>query len=207
MKNEYGIGLSVSYLAVIGYEEIMNPRVKKLKSRVIIGDWVTIRHGAIIYTDCKIGNKTMIGHHVVIREATKIGAYCKIGHGTVLEGAIRIGDHTSIQPLCLIAAYTQIGSYVFMGPGVITTNDPIMNYKRPNIEVGCYSPVIIGDGARIGAGCTIVPGVTIGREAKIGAGSLVTKDIPDFKRAIGNPIIIGKDVPEAELLKNNGIDI
>jgi len=199
-------GIEIGQNVNIAYNKITDPRSNIVLEEVSIGNNTKIRDGAIIYSGCWIGKETMIGHNVIVREVTTIGTHCKIGHGTVLEGAITIGDHTSIQPLCLIAAYSEIGSYVFVGPGTITTNDWAMDYKRPNIQSD-YHGVTILDGARIGAGCTIIPGATIGREAKIGAGSLVTKDIPDFKRAIGNPVIIGKDIPENELLKNNDIDI
>ena len=193
---------------IVGYDRIHFPRTDLILGEVHISENVIIHDGAIIYVGCWIGAETMIGHHTVIREVTTIGSYCKIGHLVVIEGAVEIGDRTSIYSQCHITAYSNIGSYVFIGPMVVTTNDWIMDYERKNIrDSNEYKGVTIHDGARIGAGCVIFPGVTIGREAKIGAGSLVTKDIPDYRIAYGSPISMGGFVPDDERLKNNGIEI
>jgi len=203
-----GNGLKIDNRVYLGYCKIKEPRICDIDRELVIGDDVIIRHGTIIYTSCKINSGTMIGHHTVIREATTIGSYCKIGHLVVIEGAVVIGDHTSIYSQCHITAYSDIGSYVFIAPMVVTTNDWIMDYERKNIrDNNKYKGVTIHDGARIGAGCVIFPGITIGREAKIGAGSLVTKDIPDYRIAYGSPISMGGFVPDDERLKNNGIEI
>ena len=200
-------GIEIGKNTHIAYNKIKNPRIKLYNEVVYISQNVKICDGAIIYIGCRIGTETIIGHHVVIREATEIGNYCKIGHHTVFEGDTIVGNHTSIQSQCLIAAHTEIGAYVFIGPGVITTNDPVMSYKRPNIEKECKGVTIL-DGARIGAGCVLFPGITIGREVKIGAGSVVTKDILDYRIVYGNPAKAYRGfVPDNELLKNNGVEI
>lgn len=190
----------------IGYRKITEPRLKTFIKKVVISDGVIIREGSIIYIGCSIGIKTMIGHHVVMREATKIGDHCRIGHLVVFEGATEVGDHTVISTQCHITAYSKIGSYVFMGPMTVTTNDPVMSHMRPNIEEE-YQGVTILDGARIGAGCTILPCITIGREAMIGAGAIVTRDIPDYAIAYGTPAKVVGWVQDNAFLKNNGIDI
>ena len=190
----------------IGYHKIQKPRINNPFSPVLLGDDIIIRNDSIIYSGCQIDDRTMIGHYVVMRDGTKIGKDCIIGHHVVFEGATTVGDHTAIHSQCHITSYTKIGSYVFMGPMTVTTNDPVMGYERKNIEVEPKGPIIM-DGARIGAGCVIMPGITIGREAMIGAGSLVTKDIPDYAIAYGSPAKVMGRVPDNALLKNNGIDI
>lgn len=190
----------------IGYKKITIPRFKVFNKKVVISDGVIIRDGTIIYIGCQIGNKTMIGHYVIIREVTKIGAHCRIGHHVVFEGATEVGDHTAIHSQCHITSYTKIGSYVLMGPMTVTTNDPVMGHERKNIEVSPKGPIIL-DGARIAAGCVILPGITIGMEAMIGAGSLVTKDIPDYAIAYGRPAKVMGRIPDNALLKNNEVDI
>lgn len=190
----------------IGYHKIQKQRINNPCGPVIIGSDVIIRAGSIVYSGCEIGDETMIGHHVIIREGTKIGKDCIIGHHVVFEGATEVGDHSAIHSQCHITSYTKIGSYVFMGPMTVTSNDPVMGHKRKNIEVAPNGPTIL-DGARIGCGCVILPGIVIGREAIVGAGSLVTKDIPDYSIAYGSPAKVMGKVPENALLKNNGIDI
>lgn len=206
-----GPGTKIDDSAIVGYEDIIEPRdqdcdVALVLCYTVIQSEAIIREGAIIYTGCQIGHETMIGHHTVIREATIIGDHCRIGHHTVLEGAIQIGDHTTIHSQCHICAYSKIGSYVFMAPFIVTTNDPAMSHRRKNIFKK-YRGVTILDGARIGAGCTILPGITIGTEAVVGAGSIVTKDVPDYKIVYGSPARVQGIIPDNELLKNNGVNI
>lgn len=200
------MGETIDPSVCIGYDKITFPRIKDFDKNVIISDGAIIRGGTIIYIGCRIGIETMIGHHVIIRDATYIGDYCRIGHHVVFEGATEVGDHTIISSQCHITAYSKIGSYVFMGPITVTTNDPVISHKRPNIYIK-YKGVTILDGARIGAGCTILPGITIGREALIGAGSVVTKDVPDYMIAYGAPAKIAGRISNDALLKNNGVDI
>ena len=192
--------------AIVGYNKIVKPRRNDLVDFSIIGRDVIIREGAIVYSGCQIGYETMIGHYTIIREATKIGIHCIIGHHVVFEGATEVGDHTAIHSQCHITSYTKIGSYVFMGPMTVTANDPVMGHERKNIEVPPKGPTIL-DGARIGCGCVILPGITIGREAMIGAGSLVTKDVPDYAIAYGSPAKVMGKISDNALLKNNGIDV
>jgi len=191
----------------IGYGAIDIPRNVSISDEVKIYNGAIIREGTIVYTGCTIGANTMIGHHCVIREATKIGAGCRIGHMVVFEGATEMGDHSFIHAQCHISSYSKIGSYVFIGPMLVTTNDPVMSYKRPNIQKKEVVGVIIHDGARIAAGCAIMPGITIGREALVGANSLVTRDVPDYAIVYGSPAKIMGRVPETHLLKNNGVEI
>jgi len=202
-----GIGVRLGNYIHLDYNEITESRIKgDFDKTVNISDRAIIRDGVIIYIGCHIGIKTMIGHYAIIREATAIGDHCKIGHHVVIEGATQIGNHTSIYSQCHITAYSKIGSYVFMGPMTVTTNDSVMSYKRPEIEIE-YNGITILDGARIGSGCIIFPGITIGKEALIGAGSLVTKDIPDYAIAYGSPARIIGRISDDALLKNNRIDI
>jgi len=145
---------------------------------------VLIRQPSVVYDDVEIGEGTKTGHFVLIRSKTKIGKNCTIGTATIIEGGdVVIGNNVSIQSRCYMPQQTKIEDNVFMGPGVVITNDKY----PPTEDPSKWRPVTIKKGARIGANVTILPGVTIGENALIGAGSVVTKDIPAGKTAYGNP--------------------
>lgn len=161
-----------------------------------IGENVTFRPPVIIYWGNKIGNKCVISHNAVIREKCELGQNTKIGNNTTLDGYIKIGNNVSIHTLCFIANHTIIEDDVFMGPGCTITNVRKIKHVRkfPLIE----ETTTIKFGSRIGGGCTLLPGIIIGKEALIGAGSVVTKNVDDYKIAIGVPAKIIKNIPDDE---------
>lgn len=172
---------------------IDNPNIK-------IGDDVIFRGPCIVYWGVEIGNKCQISHNVIIRENCSIGNYSKIGNGTTLDGYISIGENVSIHTLCFVSSKVNIEDHAFIGPGCIITNTPKIKHGRkyPLIE----KPPYIKRAARIGGGTTILPAVTIGEDALIGAGSVVTKDIPGEHVAFGNPAKIIGPIPEDERFPN-----
>ena len=108
-----------------------------------------------------------------IGKGTKLGSYVEIAHS-------KVGDNCNIQAFVSISNGTLIEDDVFIGPGVRILND-----KYP--PSGKLTPVTIRKGASIGGNCTILPGVEIGENAKVGGGSVVTKDVPAFEVWVGNP--------------------
>lgn len=152
-----------------------------------IGDNALIRSGSIIYSNVKIGNGLKTGHNVLVRENSKIGDNVLIGTNSVLDGNCSLGNNVSVQTDAYITAYTTIEDDVFIGPRAATTNDKYMYYGAKLI-----GPTI-KKGARIGANCTILPGVVIGERAVVGAGAVVTRDVPDGLTVVGNPARILKN--------------
>jgi acetyltransferase-like isoleucine patch superfamily enzyme len=147
----------------------------------------------------KIGEGTRIGNYVLIRDKTDIGTNCIIGSNVDIEGDVKIGHYVSLQSFCYITRGVIIEDEVFCGPRVMTMNDKKMSYRRGHLKFVCAAPRILR-AARVGGGTILLPGVTIGENALVGAGSLVTKDIPDRAIAFGNPAkIIGK-VPPNEII-------
>lgn len=146
-----------------------------------IGKDCTIRSGTVIYSGVKIGDNFRSGHNVLIRENTKIGDNVLVGTSSVIDGDCKIGNNVSIQTGVYITRYTTIEDGVFLGPFCVTTNDKYMKYG-----VTLKGPVI-KQRARIGANATIMPGITIGENAVVGAGAVVTKNVKPSEIVAGIP--------------------
>lgn len=139
-----------------------------------------------------IGEDTKVWHYVQIRENVIIGTNCIIGKNVYIDAGIIIGNNCKIQNNCSIYLTTTIEDGVFIGPHVVITNDknPRAIDSKDNLKSAKdwkAGSVVVKYGASIGAGSIILPNITIGKFAMIGAGSVVSKDIPDFALVYGNP--------------------
>lgn len=130
-----------------------------------------------------IGEGTTIWQFVVILEGAVIGKGCNINCNTLIENDVVIGNNVTIKTGANIWDAIRIEDDVFVGPGVVFANDP---YPRNKQRVK-YPTTLVKKGASLGSNTTILPGLTIGRHAMTGAGSLVTKDVPDYALVYGNP--------------------
>jgi UDP-2-acetamido-3-amino-2,3-dideoxy-glucuronate N-acetyltransferase len=153
----------------------------------------------VIDPDVTIGEETRIGNFVFIRAATRIGRRCTIGSYVDIEGDVSIGDHVSLQSACYITRGVIVEDHVFCGPRVLTMNDKRMTYGRENLIFERSAPRILR-AARVGGGSVLLPGVTIGENALVGAGSVVTKDVPDHSIVFGNPARLVGTVPQEDRL-------
>jgi len=140
---------------------------------------------AVIEEGAEIGDGTRIWHFAHIRKGAKIGKNCNIGKDVYIDVGVEIGDRVKIQNCVSIYRGVKIEDDVFIGPHVVFTNDL---YPRAFIwgEDKIVS-TLVKRGASIGANATVICGVTIGMYSMIGAGSVVTRDVPDFGLAFGNP--------------------
>lgn len=163
-----------------------------------IGEGTIVHDGAIIEDNCRIGKHCRIGYYAVLREGTVIGDYSVFGTLSVSEGFNRIGSHVTIHSQCHVTQAVEIEDWVFIAPYFCGANTRRIVHGRnyPLVQEG-YK---IKFGARIGIGVLVLPKVTIGREALIGAGSIVTKDIPDYAIAFGCPAKVVGVVPKHERL-------
>lgn len=134
--------------------------------------------------ECQIGEGTRVWQFVVVLKGARIGVNCNICAQTLIEGDVVIGDRVTIKSGAQIWDGSVIGHDVFIGPNATFSNDLYPQSKQyPKRFLG----VTIRNGASIGANATLLPGVTIGEKALVGAGAVVTKDVPPHAVVIGNP--------------------
>jgi len=139
---------------------------------------------AIIEEDVAIGEGTRIWHFVHVRKKAKIGKNCNIGKGVYIDTEVEIGNNVKIQNFVSVYKGVRIEDDVFIGPHATFTNDL---YPRSFNEDWELVPTLVRRGASIGANATILCGITIGEYAMVGAGAVVTKDVPPFGLVFGNP--------------------
>lgn len=163
--------------------EIGRTGKSKKPLKTVLGDNCHIRRGTIIYAGVKIGNNFTTGHFVLMREANVIGDNVIIGSFTELGLHNKIGDNTRIHSRCFLEDVI-LGKDVFVGPGVVFTNDP--HPSSPKFR-SCFRGATVDDGAMIGGGVTVLPWVHIGKRALVGAGSVVSKNVPASAVVVGNP--------------------
>jgi acetyltransferase-like isoleucine patch superfamily enzyme len=159
--------------------------------RLVLGEGARIRSGTVLYAGSRIGRRFETGHHVVIREQNRLGDDVSVWSNSVIDYGCVIGDRTKIHSNCYVAQFTDLERDVFLAPGVTIANDLFPGFEESARAMRGPS---IGAGAQIGVGVTILPYVRIGEHAIIGAGSIVTRDIPPFTVAYGAPAVPRRDV-------------
>ena len=143
------------------------------------------KHPTAIVESKNIGKGSKIWHFVHIREHSVIGQNCNIGKSAYVDTGVKIGDNVKIQNFVSIYQGVEIENDVFVGPSAVFTNDL---YPRAFIwGEDRVIPTIVKKGSSIGSNATIICGVTVGEYALVGAGSVVTKDVPPFALVLGNP--------------------
>jgi len=150
----------------------------------VIGDNAVIRSHTVIYAGNIIGVNFQTGNKANIRELNEIGDNVSVGTLSVIEHHVRIGNNVRIHSLAFIPEFTVIEEGCWIGPNVVLTNAKYPNSPNAKNEL---KGVHLKKNAIIGAGCIILPGIVVGSYALIGAGSVVTKDIPDNCVVAGNP--------------------
>ena len=158
-----------------------------------IGKGSVIRTGSVIYTHTNIGKKLNTGHYAIIREHTNLGERCLIGSHTVLNGYSNVGERTRINTGCALPQSMRIGRGVFVGP-LVSFSD---NEKA--LPGDGNEGAVIEDFVRIGIGAKILPKITVRKGAFIGAGAVVTKDVPEKAIVFGAPAKVQGYVKEEEL--------
>ena len=168
------------------------PAVGASKSaETIIGDHALIRSHTVIYGGNRIGSNFQTGNKANIRECNTIGNHVSIGTLSVVEHHVLIEDRVQIHSQVFIPEYTVLGKGCWIGPNVVFTNAKYP--KSPNVKEELQG-VVIEDGVKIGANVTILPGVLVGRNSLVGAGSVVTSDVPPGVIVAGSPACVIREI-------------
>jgi UDP-2-acetamido-3-amino-2,3-dideoxy-glucuronate N-acetyltransferase len=140
---------------------------------------------AIVDAGARIGDGTHVWHWVHVCSGARIGAGCSLGQNVFVGNRVVIGDHVRVQNNVSIYDGVTLEDGVFCGPSMVFTN--VINPRAEVPRKDEYRPTLVKRGASLGANCTIVCGVTIGRYAFVGAGAVVTHDVPDHALVVGMP--------------------
>jgi acetyltransferase-like isoleucine patch superfamily enzyme len=167
-----------------------------------VGDGTVISTGAIVFAGSSIGAGCIVGDQSCIRERVTMADNCILGRGSLIENDTTVGAGTRIQAEAYITAYSTLEEDVFIAPCVVTTNDNFMG--RTERRKSLMKGPTIRRGARVGGGAILLPGIEVGEEAFIGAGAVVTKDVPPRKLVVGSPAKVLRDVADDELRENGG---
>lgn len=146
-----------------------------------------VHESAYIDPDVQIGDGTKIWHFSHIQRGARIGAHCVLGQNVNVGNHVRIGDYCKIQNNVSIYEGVILEKYVFCGPSMVFTNVMNPRCKYPQSGSEYYVKTFVGEGASLGANCTIVCGNRIGKHAFVGAGTVVVNDVPDYALVVGNP--------------------
>ena len=168
-------------------------------SVIVLGEHIRLRSGTVVYHHVSLGDFFQSGHSVLIREHTIIGKHVTVGTSSIIEGHVTIGDFVKIESQCFIPTHVRIGSRVFLGPGVVLTND-----RYPLRQRDTYKPegVIIADNVTVSARVVICPGIVISEGSFIAAGAVVTRDVPPNSLVKGVP---GKILPLPDKLREKNM--
>lgn len=157
----------------------------------VIGASAVIRSHAVIYAGNVIGVRFQAGHGALVREENRIGDDVSIGSHSVVEHHVVLADRVRIHSNAFIPEFSVLDEGAWVGPGVIFTNAAYP--LSPSAKANLRGPHLLAS-AKIGAGAVLLPGVTIGRNALVGAGAVVTHDVPDYSVVAGNPARVMGDV-------------
>jgi UDP-2-acetamido-3-amino-2,3-dideoxy-glucuronate N-acetyltransferase len=146
---------------------------------------VFVHESSYIDDGCRIGAGTRIWHFSHVMAGAAIGKGCNIGQNVVISPGVVIGDNVKIQNNVSVYTGVVLEDDVFCGPSMVFTN--VINPRSHVSRKDEYRKTLVKRGASLGANCTIVCGATIGAYAFVGAGAVVTKDIPDYALVVGNP--------------------
>lgn len=183
-----GRGCLIDDNVLLGARPGRPPREATLR----LGQRAVVRSGSVLYAGSQIGEGFEAGHNVIIREDNVIGADVKVWNNTVIDYGCTIGDRVKIHSSCYVAQFTSIEDDVFLAPGASLANDP-----HPGSATHlCMRGPTIKAGAQIGMNATILPFVIVGERALVGAGAVVTHDVPAGMVVVGNPARILKPVSE-----------
>ncbi len=203
--SEIGEGVRIDDNVIIGKKPLSSPRsifkVPENLEPARVGSFCQIGANVVIYAQCTIGERNLIADLATIRENVTIGELNIVGRNVAIENFVTIGSRNKFETNAYITAYSEVGDYCFVAPCVATSNDNYM--ARDKERFNHFKGVKMETGARIGVGAVILPGIKIEGDGMVAAAAVVTKDVPEATIVLGSPARNFREVPEAQLLKNN----
>jgi acetyltransferase-like isoleucine patch superfamily enzyme len=199
---ELGENCTVEELAVLG----KRPRLRAGSSaetgeqigRLVIEDGATVCCGAVVYAGARVGAGAIIGDHAQVRERSVVGPGSVVGTASCVDFDARVGARVSIQTGVYVTGGSVVEDDVFLAPGVVTTNDHAMG-RHPRGE-RLRGPVF-RRACRVGGGAVVLPGIEIGEEAFVAAGSVVTRNVGARQVVMGVPARVVREVPDEDLIE------
>jgi acetyltransferase-like isoleucine patch superfamily enzyme len=166
---------------------------------LVLEEGAVVCCGAIVFAGAVLSAGAIIGDQAFVRERTTIGPGSVIGRGSAVDNDVEVGARVRVQTDVYLTAYSVIEDDVFVGPGVLTTNDSTMARHDDDFPV---VGATLRRACRVGGAVVITPGVEIGEEAFIAAGAVVTKDVPPHAVVMGVPGRTVRDVPDEDLIEH-----
>ncbi|QVL35727.1 N-acetyltransferase [Aminirod propionatiphilus] len=167
---------------------------------LVLGEAVTVGAGCILYVGATLGDGVFLGDQATVREDVTVGDQTILGRGVTVENKVSIGRRCKIETEAYITALSTVEDYCFIAPEVTFTNDNFLG--RTEERRKHFGGPTLKKGARIGANATLLPGIVIGEDALVAAGSVVTKDVPPRTIVVGTPARVLRPVPEEQLIEN-----
>lgn len=199
---EIGNGVVIQDCAVIGKSPVLGPRSSAPRTELPqtrLADGAAVLTGAVIFAGARLESGAIAGDQCHLRERSVIGAGSVVGRGSAIDNDVSVGKDVRIQSNCYLTGHMVVEDHVFVGPGVTTTNDNTM--ARQPLDAPLLAPRL-ERACRVGGGVVLCPGVRVGSEAYVAAGSVVTADVPPGTVMMGIPAREARAVPESDLIEH-----
>jgi UDP-2-acetamido-3-amino-2,3-dideoxy-glucuronate N-acetyltransferase len=187
---------------VVGKPPALGPHsstaVAEAPGPAVIGAGATVGAGAVVLAGARIGARCVIADQAHVRERVEIGEETVVGRAASVENDVSVGARVRMQTGAYVTAWSLVEDDVFLAPGVMLTNDPTAGRRSRGVDL---RGAVLRRACRIGARAVLLPGIEIGEEAFVGAGSVVTRDVAAGTLVMGVPARPVRDVPEQERLR------
>ena len=187
--------------AIVGKPVALGPR-SAMSGEVgacVIGEGATVAAGAVVVAGARIGAGAVIGDQAHVRERAVVGERSVVGRGSQVDCDVTVGARVRIQTGCYLTAFSVVEDDVFVAPGVYTTNDNAMGRRDRSLPL---RGATLRRACRVGGRAVLLPGVEVGEEAFVAAGSVVTRDVPPRTLVMGAPARAVREIGPGELIEN-----